>query len=137
MTVQINIPRHHRLVRALPERANCASTTSAELIKDCRSDSEVEKCSFLSNTIDYFGHSLRARRLQIARDTTKAFKRLKPRTNFTNPRSLYGLCNVFRRFVSIFARLAEPLNWKLRKDQPMKLVRLTAEPTVAMKEPQN
>lgn len=66
---------------------------------------------------DYLKHVIRPRRSGIASYTTEAIRRLKEPTNITKL-SFMKLCNVLRRFVLTFARLAAPLNAKPRKHQP-------------------
>lgn len=39
--------------------------------------------------------------------------------NVSDLRSFLGLCSVYRRFVSNFAKLPSPLNKKLRKGEPL------------------
>lgn len=45
----------------------------------------------------------------------------------TEMRSFSGLCKIFRRLIPKFARIAAPLNRKLRKDEATKFDHLTEE----------
>lgn len=78
----------------------------------------VKRCQFFSETIDYLVHVIRPRRLEIASHLTDAIRELKEPKKLTELCSFLGFCNVCRRFVLNFARLAAPSNDKLRKDQP-------------------
>ena len=49
---------------------------------------------------------------------TKSLRDAKPSTNRTGLRSFLGLCNVYRRFIENFTKIAGPLNKLLRKGQP-------------------
>lgn len=79
---------------------------------------KLKKFTFFMDTIDYLGHVIRLKRLEIANHTAEAIHGLRPPTSLTELRSFLGLFNVSRRFVPKFARLAAPLNKRLRKDQP-------------------
>lgn len=57
---------------------------------------KMNKCNFLTATIDYLGHVIRPERLEIASHTTAAIKGLQPPTNDTELWCFLGLCNVFR-----------------------------------------
>lgn len=77
---------------------------------------KLRKCKLFTETIDYLGYVIPPRRPKIASHTTDAVRELQTPINLTKLRSFLGLRNVFRRFVSKFARLAAPLNKNLRKD---------------------
>lgn len=85
---------------------------------------KLNKFLFFADTIDYLVHILRPSRLEISQNTTDATRGLKNPTIITDLESFSGLCNVFRRFVQIFARIATPLTAKLRKYQPAKICSL-------------
>lgn len=58
----------------------------------------------------------------------KDLENLLVRLEFVNLTTImWGLCNVFRRFVKDFTKIASPLNVKLRKGQPDKLDKLSKE----------
>ena len=82
----------------------------------------------------YFGHVVRPGKLQVAEQTPKAIEGFPEPTNTTDVRSFLGLCNVFRRFVPNFARVAAPLNLMLQKGQPDKFDELTDEQKAAFNE---
>lgn len=84
--------------------------------------------------MDYLGHVIRPRMLEIASDTTDAIKELRPVTNITELRSFLGFCNIFRKFVPNFKHIAEPLNRKSQKAHPKEFQGLAAVEAIAMKE---
>lgn len=53
------------------------------ILKDAGVTLKLMKCNFFTETIDYLGHVIRLRRLEIATHTTAAIKKLKLPTNIT------------------------------------------------------
>lgn len=74
-------------------------------------------CGFITVTIDYDGHVIRPRRLKIAARTTDTNDELTAPTNIAEHRSFLWLCNIFCRFVPIFACIEAPHNRKINKGQ--------------------
>lgn len=97
------------------------------LLQDARVTLKSKKCNFFTGTTDYFDHVTCSWRLEIATHRTDSIKGLKPLTNITKLCSFFGLCNVFRRLVHSFARMAAPLSNKLKKDWPKHFGALIAE----------
>jgi hypothetical protein len=75
----------------------------------------LKKCYFLKDTVDYLGHVIRPGQLSVAEKNTAALKDMTHPTTQTDLRSFLGLCNVYRRFVKGFVKIAAPLNILLRK----------------------
>jgi RNase H-like domain found in reverse transcriptase len=63
----------------------------------------------------------------VAEKNTKALKTARPPTTQSELRSFLGLCNVYRRFISGFAKIAAPLNALLRKGESPQLGVLSKE----------
>jgi Reverse transcriptase (RNA-dependent DNA polymerase) len=76
---------------------------------------KLSKCHFFKDTVDYLGHVIVPGRLAIATKNTDALKQAKHPTTQTELPSFLGLCNVYRRFVPNFSRIARPLNDLLKK----------------------
>lgn len=71
---------------------------------------KLNKSYSFSDVTDYLEHVITLNRLHVATKIGETICTLKYPTNTTKLRFLYGLCNVFRLFVSNFARKAAPLN---------------------------
>ena len=86
-----------------------------------RSNLELAKCDFFTSTVKYVGHVIKPGTLEIDATATAALTKLEhPRTQ-SEMRSFLGLCNVYRRFVPEYARIAAPLTDKLKKGKPVNL----------------
>lgn len=79
---------------------------------------KFKKWVLFSGTVDYLGQIFRPGKQEVNEYSRKASDGLKPQRIETQLRSSFGMCNMFRRFVHNFARVAAPLNRKLRKEQP-------------------
>lgn len=101
------LSEHHEHVRTILELLSNAGVTL-----------RLRKCFFFQESIDYLGHIVRPGKLSVAAKTCEAVQRARPPTTQTELRSFLGLCNVYRRFVPSFARIAAPLNRNLMKDTP-------------------
>jgi hypothetical protein len=86
----------------------------------------LKKCHFFKKEVSYLGHVIGQGTLSVSGKNTRALKTAKPPTTQTELRSFLGLCNVYRRFVPGFAKVAAPLNALLRKGESPQLGELTA-----------
>ena len=79
---------------------------------------KISKCAFFDTSVTNLGHVIRPGRLAVEKRNVVTIERALPPTNQTELRSFLGICNVYRRFVPNFARIATPLNKKTSKDHP-------------------
>ena len=79
---------------------------------------KLKKCYFLQSKVDYLGHIVSPEKLAVESKTCNAVQQMHEPNNLTELRSFLRLCNVFRRFVENFARIAHPLTQRLRRGCP-------------------
>jgi RNase H-like domain found in reverse transcriptase/Integrase zinc binding domain len=75
--------------------------------------------------VSYLGHMIGPGTLSVSEKNTRALRTAKPPSTQTELRSFIDLCNVYRRFVSGFAKIAAPLNALIRKGESPKLCELS------------
>jgi transposase InsO family protein len=88
---------------------------------------KLPKCHFGKDTVSYLGHVIRPGKLAVAEKNTIALRSVLPPATQSELRSFLGLCNVYRRFVAGFSKIAAPLNALLRKGESPQLGTLTGE----------
>lgn len=88
---------------------------------------------FFTSSIYYLRHIMRPVRMEIACHTCDCTHDSRPPKAVAELKSFPRFCNLFRWFVTIFARFSTPLNKMLRKDRPEKFGQLTQEETTAMR----
>ena len=90
--------------------------TVLSLLRSAGISLKLKKCSFFQPKVHYLGHVISPGKLSVAEAAADAFKTFTfPRT-LTQVRSFLGACNVYRRFVKGFAKIARPLSDMTHKD---------------------
>ena len=103
-------------------------------LRDAGVSLKLRKCEFFKSSVRYLGHVIRPGRLEVDLARVAALKEAKePRTQ-TELRSFLGLCNVYRRFIRNYTKMAKPLYDMLKKGQPSKFAQLTEEASEAFKQ---
>ena len=82
---------------------------------------KLRKCEFFVEKIKYVGHVVRPGTLEIDAARMAALEQVRYPQTQTKLKSFLGLCNVYRRFVPHYAKIARPLNQLLKKGQPVQL----------------
>ena len=95
---------------------------------------KLAKCAIFDTSVTYIGHVIRPGRLEVARRNVIAIERARLPTNQTELRSFLGMCNVYRRFIQGFMKIAALLNKKTGKNQPYDFEILTDAEFAAFEE---
>ena len=95
---------------------------------------KLSKCAFFDTSVTHLGHVIRPGRLEMERSKVIAIERKCAPTNQKELRSFLGMCNVNRRFVQGFAKIAAPLNEKNGNNQPYEFNTLTDAEHAAFEE---
>lgn len=88
---------------------------------------KLEKCNFLTYTIDNLNHVILSRHLELVSHTTYAIRGFSFSTSVTELKSFLGLCSFNRQLLHNFMPVASPLNQQLKKPRQNELHRLTAK----------
>jgi Reverse transcriptase (RNA-dependent DNA polymerase) len=76
---------------------------------------KLKKCEFFKSSVNYLGHVVLPGKLAVAPRNVDTIRQAKYPTTRTELRSFLGMCNVYRRFVPGFAKIAGPLTNMLKK----------------------
>jgi len=74
--------------------------------------------TWFSDEVEYLGHIVRPGHLHVHNRNVDALKHAEFATTKTRLKSFLGMCNVYRRFVKVFAKRAKPLNALTRAEIP-------------------
>jgi len=79
------------------------------LLREAGVKLRLPECRFFRTTVEYPGQEIKPGRLGVMDARTRALREAHFPTTRTQVRSFVGMCNVFRRIVPSFARMAAPL----------------------------
>ena len=79
---------------------------------------QPDKCKFLHKEVMYLGHIISEEGTKPDPNKISAIQIIKPPTNQKGVKSFLGLIGYYRKFISNFAKFANPLNKLLRKNIP-------------------
>jgi Reverse transcriptase (RNA-dependent DNA polymerase) len=69
---------------------------------------KLKKCHFFKDNVKYLGHVILPGKLQVDQSKTDTIKYAEPRRTRTELMSFLGMCNVYRRFIPQFSKIAAP-----------------------------
>ncbi|VDO88399.1 unnamed protein product, partial [Haemonchus placei] len=75
-----------------------------------------KKCVFARNQITFLGHVINENSYSPAEANTRAVREFPTPRNVKEVKRFLGMVGFFRKFIPIFANIAEPLTWLTRKD---------------------
>ena len=90
--------------------------TVLSLLRSAGISLKLKKCSFFQPKVHYLRHVISPGKLSVAEEAADAFKTFTFPRKLTQVRSFLGACNIYRRFVKAFAKIARPLTDMTRKD---------------------
>jgi len=89
------------------------------LLRDAGVTLRLPKCRFFRKTVKYLGHEIKRGRLGVMDAHTRALREAHFPTTRTQVRSFVGMCNVLRRLVPNFERMAAPLTDLMKSTAPV------------------
>ena len=105
-----------------------------KMLREAGATLRLSKCDFFKREVKYLGHIVRPGKLAIYGKNLEAITKVLHPKNKTQMRSFLGMCNVYRRFVKGYTRIARPLTLKTCKDQPESWDTLSDEEAQAFKQ---
>ena len=76
---------------------------------------KFSKPEFFRSSVDYLGHKITQGRLEVNMKRKNALRKAKYPCTQTQIRSYIGMCDVYRRFLKDFAKIASPLTQLLKR----------------------
>ena len=70
---------------------------------------KAAKCHFFPEELEGLGHVIRPGRIHVLEKNIRAMRGLRYPETQTQMKSLLGMCDVYRRFVADFTKIAKPL----------------------------
>ena len=89
-----------------------------QLLREHRLFAKMKKCEFGKTSVEYLGHEISEKGIEVEKEKVKAIMNWKEPTCVKDVQSFLGLANYYRKFIKNFSEIAAPLTRLLRKDQP-------------------
>ena len=78
------------------------------------------KCQFFRQEVEYLGHTITPQGLKTSNKHVAAVQEFPTPTNLKELQRFLGMASYYRRFILLFAKVAQPLHALTRKDVPSK-----------------
>lgn len=88
------------------------------ILSEHKLHAKSSKCFFFQESVEFLGHVLDANGVQPAPGKLQAIRDWPVPTNLRNLQSFLGFVNYYRRFIPLFAKVAQPLNALMKKEVP-------------------
>ncbi|KAI3758494.1 hypothetical protein L6452_06058 [Arctium lappa] len=88
-----------------------------ELLKDQKLYAKFSKCEFWIREVHFLGHVVNQEGIQVDPAKVEAIKKWEIPKTPTEIRQFLGLAGYYRRFISNFSKIAQPLTTLTRKDE--------------------
>lgn len=95
---------------------------------------KAKKCHFFQEEVEYLGHVVGRGHLKVQDKNIRGLEEASPPRCKKDLRSFLGMCNVYRRFVKDYARIARPLAAKTSTRLPDRWDHLTEEEAQSFEE---
>ncbi|KAL3699317.1 hypothetical protein R1sor_017339 [Riccia sorocarpa] len=86
-----------------------------QVLRDNQLYAKLSKCEFGKTEVDYLGHRVSAKGIQVMEEKVEAIQRWSAPQDQTQLKSFLGLTGFYRRFVRRFAQISQPLTLLLGK----------------------
>ncbi|KAL3696638.1 hypothetical protein R1sor_010714 [Riccia sorocarpa] len=89
-----------------------------QILRDNQLYAKLSKCEFGKTEVDYLGHRVSAKGIQVMEENVEAIQRWTAPQDQTQLKSFLGLTGFYRRFVRRFAHISQSLTSMLGKGKP-------------------
>ena len=86
-----------------------------EKLRSAKLSMKLSKCNFFSKEIQYLGHILSTKGIQLIPSTTQAIQQMQPPTTPKQVQAFLDLVGYYRKFIRSYTKIAKPLTLLTRQ----------------------